>query len=65
MKPHEKALMVEAPLMKCANRLEFQYRLQLLSEGMLRNHMLSIINYTIDQSEIEIYKRFKSERDAK
>lgn len=56
----EKELVAEMPLMKCGNRIEFQQRLQWLSEGMLRNHLESITRYTVDKSEVEIYQRFKS-----
>lgn len=59
MNAHEKQLMVDVPLMKCGNRLEFRQRLQWLSEGMLRNHLEGVRNYTIDQQEIETYKRWK------
>ena len=57
--PAERQLMEDVPHMRCANRLEFQQRLQWLSEGMLRNHMESIHHYTIDQTEIERYRQFK------
>lgn len=60
--PDEKALVDLVPLMKCGNRMEFQHRLQWLSEGMLRNHMESVINYTVDQTEVEIYRKFKEGR---
>lgn len=56
---NEKALMAAVPYMRCANKLEFHQRLQWLSEGMLRNHMESVINYKIDLGEIEQYRLFK------
>ena len=52
-------LFAEVPLMKCANVHEFRWRLDKLSEGMLSNHMNEVRNYTINQGEIETYKRFK------
>jgi hypothetical protein len=60
MNSREKQLMEDIPLMRCGNRLEFQHRLQWLSEGMLRNHIEGVRNYTIDQQEIEQYHRFKT-----
>ena len=59
MNKRQKQLMLEVPLMKCANKAEFDFRLGCLSNGMLRNHMESVINYKIDQSEIEQYLRYK------
>ena len=53
-------LMNDYPLIKCGNSLEFKQRLQWLSEGMLKNHLLSIIDYSIDQNEIELYKNYKN-----
>ena len=52
--------MEKVPLMKCANRMEFQQRLQWLSEGMLRNHVEHVVDYKIDHEEIEQYREFKS-----
>ena len=48
-----------APYMKCGNKLEFQQRLQWLSEGMLRNHMDSVRDYVPDQEEIKLYRQHK------
>lgn len=62
MNQRERALMVEVPWMKCENRLEFQQRLQWLSEGMLRNHMEHVVHYSIDQAEIATYKKFKESK---
>lgn len=59
MNTREKQLMRDVPYMACGNRLEFKQRLQWLSEGMLRNHMENITAYAIDQSEIDMYKKFK------
>lgn len=59
MNAKEKQLMRDVPYMACGNRLEFQQRLQWLSEGMLRNHMENITAYTINQSEITTYQKFK------
>ena len=59
MTPREKQVMQEIPLMKCGNKAEFLQRLQWLSEGMLRNHLESVTNYTQSRSEIEAYLAFK------
>jgi hypothetical protein len=60
MNQHQKALMVEVPLMKCANMTEFKQRLQWLSEGYLRINLLNLHPYEgPDKAEIEIYRRFK------
>lgn len=57
-------LIAAAPHMaKCGHKAEFYQRLQWLSEGMLRNHMESVINYTIDQKEIELYKKYRKVPD--
>ncbi len=61
----EKRLMAQIPYMQCGPRVEFQQRLQWLSEGMLRNHMESIVNYKIDLNEIEQYKLFKENEMSK
>ncbi len=58
MKPHEKDLMKLIPLMSCKNRLEFQQRLQWLSEGMLRNHLESH-HCEPDTDEIEQYSNYR------
>ncbi len=57
----KKRLIVIVPLMKCGNRLEFQQRLQWLSEGMLGNLMGNTGNHTPDQEEINAYKAYKEE----
>lgn len=54
------ALMKAAPYLRVPNKLEFQWRLGKLAEGMLRNHMESIINYTVDQDEIELYRKYRA-----
>jgi len=59
MNAKQKQLMIDIPLMKCSNTTEFKQRLQWLSEGMLRNHIEGIINYVQDQSEIDVYLKFK------
>ena len=51
--------MQKEPLMICSNMPEFYQRLQWLSEGMLRNHLESVIYYTPDQKEIALYKAYK------
>lgn len=55
----QKSLMAQNPYMKCRNSMEFKQRLQWLSEGMLRNHMESIIHYSINFNEIAQYKAYK------
>lgn len=57
------SLISAAPYMKCGNKAEFRQRLQWLSEGMLRNHMESIINYTPDRVEIDLYRTYKEVSD--
>lgn len=59
MNKKQRDLMKEIPLMKCGNMTEFYQRLQWLSEGMLRNHLMHIIHYKIDPIEIEQYKQYK------
>ena len=61
MKTSEKQLMRDVPYMECGNRLEFQQRLQWLSEGMLRNNIENLMHYVPDQTEIEQYRKFKEE----
>lgn len=48
--------------MRCGNVLEFNQRLQWLSEGMLKNHLTGIMPYTIDQDEIKLYQEFCEKR---
>jgi hypothetical protein len=55
----KKLLMEAYPLMKCANSFEFQHRLQWLSEGMLKNHMEQVVNYSFNTEEIELYRAYK------
>lgn len=58
MNKEDRKLMDEVPLMKCGNKLEFQQRLQWLSEGMLAHH----INNTAgppNQEEIRKYREFR------
>jgi len=59
MNSAKKALIEAAPLMKCGNALEFKQRLQWLSEGMLRNHLKSVVSYTINHEEIAMYHKYK------
>jgi hypothetical protein len=54
-------LIAAAPLMKCGNTLEFNQRLQWLSEGMLANHLNSVVNYTPNQTEIALYHKYKAD----
>lgn len=57
-----KELMNQYPPMKCGNVLEFNHRLQWLSEGMLYNHLHPSSNYTINQDEIKLYQEFCEKR---
>lgn len=58
-----KELMAKYEPMRCANVLEFNHRLQWLSEGMLHNHLYPTNErYTINQHEIELYKEFCEKR---
>ena len=57
----KQSLIAAHPWMKCGNATEFKQRLQWLSEGMLRNHMEGIIDYTPNQYEIETYNRYIKE----
>ncbi len=54
-------LLSAEPLMRCGNSVEFKQRLQWLSEGMLHNHLNSIISYVPDQREIELYRQYREE----
>jgi hypothetical protein len=57
-----KELMEQYPYMKCGNVLEFNQRLQWLSEGMLKNQLHPSSNYTINQDEIKLYQEFCEKR---
>ena len=61
MTPKQK-LLANVPLMKCGNAAEFRQRLQWLSEGMLANHLNSVLNYTISEEEIRMYRAYKLEK---
>ena len=61
MKSAKAKLIEKMPLMKCWHAAEFKQRLQWLSEGMLRNHMESVINYKPDPVEIEAYLNYKKD----
>lgn len=58
-----KELMNKYEYMKCGNVLEFNQRLQWLSEGMLKNHLTGVISYAIDQNEIMLYQEFCQKRN--
>jgi hypothetical protein len=58
--PAKKNLLKAYPLLDVSNNLEFKQRLAWLSEGMLRNHMESVINYKKDPQEIEAYLTYRS-----
>ena len=57
-----KELMEQYPYMKCGNVLEFNQRLQWLSEGMLKNHLYPIDRPIINQDEIKLYQEFCEKR---
>ena len=42
------------------NKQEFLQRLVWLNEGMLKNHLNSMMDYTIDQQEMKDYQTYKS-----
>jgi len=63
--PREQRLMVEIPLMRCFMRIEFQQRLQWLSEGMLANNLYPPGDGKPSQHEINAYKWFKEKPDDK
>jgi hypothetical protein len=46
------------PLMKCGPLIEFKYRLQCLSEGMLKNH-LQTHGHTPCPQERKLYRQYK------
>jgi len=58
-----KELMRKYEFMQCGNLEEFKQRLQWLSEGMLKNHILGIRNYIPDLKEIELYNEYKEARE--
>jgi hypothetical protein len=60
MNSREKQLMRDVPLMQCGNKLEFQQRLQWLSEGMLASHLLHQSQARPDPAEIEQYRQWKA-----
>lgn len=55
---HQKELIKWYPLMNCGNNLEFKQRLGWLSEGMLENHLVYNSTVTINQNEIELYRKY-------
>lgn len=57
-----KELMDKYEPMRCGNVLEFNQRLQWLSEGMLKNQLHPSSNYTINQDEIKLYQEFCEKR---
>lgn len=58
-----KELMNQYEYMKCGNVLEFNQRLQWLSEGMLKNHLTGGLTYGINQDEIKLYQEFCDKRN--
>ena len=56
-------LMNKYEFMRCANSLEFNQRLQWLSEGMLKNHLTSVICYSIDQNEVKLFNEYSYQRE--
>ena len=58
-----KQLMNTYEYMKCANLDEFKQRLQWLSEGMLKNHIMNGKSYVINMEEIELYQDYREKRE--
>jgi hypothetical protein len=49
--------------MQCGNLLEFNHRLQWLSEGMLKNHITNDVRDVKNMQEIALYQEFKDNRE--
>lgn len=58
-----KDLMRKYEYMRCGNLEEFKQRLQWLSEGMLRNHILAQGQHKPNQDEIELYNEYREARE--
>lgn len=58
-----KELMNKYEYMRCGNLEEFKQRLQWLSEGMLKNHMLATGEYRPNMEEIELYSAYRKARE--
>jgi len=59
-----KELMDRYEYMRCGNLLEFNQRLQWLSEGMLKNHLYPRAwNYVINTDEIELCREYIEKRN--
>ena len=58
--PNYPQLIINQPLMLTPNKQEFLQRLVWLNEGMLKNHLNSMMDYTIDQQEMKDYQTYKS-----
>lgn len=57
-----KELMKSYEYMRCANLEEFKQRLQWLSEGMLKNHMIGS-GHLVNMKEIELYQEYRQKRE--
>lgn len=57
-----KELMSKYEYMQCGNLEEFKQRLQWLSEGMLKNHLLATGSHTPNQKEIDLYNEYRDAR---
>jgi hypothetical protein len=57
-----KELMNTYEYMRCANLLEFNQRLTWLSEGMLKNHIMKVGNYSPNLQEIALYNEYREKR---
>ena len=58
-----KELMNSYEYMKTPNLEEFKQRLQWLSEGMLKNHIMGNYSYTVNMKEIELYQEYREKRE--
>jgi len=58
-----KELMNSYEYMKTPNLEEFKQRLQWLSEGMLKNHMMGNYYHTVNMKEIELYQEYREKRE--
>lgn len=58
-----KELIKNYEYMRCGNIVEFNQRLQWLSEGMLKNHITHVQSYVINMQEIELYQEYREKRE--
>lgn len=58
----KKELMDTYEYMRCVNLLEFNQRLTWLSEGMLKNHITKVEDYSPNLQEIALYNEYREKR---